>query len=274
MSLAVITDIDKRIDEYKTPPAEPSINLVGSKKDDRSPLPRIAKPLIDTPESIFNRTPEPKTIGGHAVQYIDHYSRSHGQSPVDGLSPRARKLLDKAETVVLTPKQKEVIATKGLGGLFGEWSQWLLASKIGWIFRHEYRRNITAVVLGSPYGDVGVIVDAIASISRLAVASLTQDKYGNVQRDVKLIIQTFTRTIIKLEAFKNEIGIHWTDVEKKQDCPEVDMILDALKRGLTDLLEAFGGYSEDLGLSQGDMRMAREAAVPSASNRPEMREMR
>ena len=116
-------------------------------------------------------------------------------------------------------------------------------------------------MLGSPYGDVGIIVDAIDSLTRLAVCSLQEDKYGNVQRDVKRIIQTLTMTVTKLETFKKSIGFHWTDVQAKRDSPEVDTILTALKEGLNQLIEAFGDYSEDLRLSQSEMRMARKAAT-------------
>jgi nucleoporin NDC1 len=134
---------------------------------------------------------------------------------------------------------------------------------------------MAAIVLGQPYGDVGVIVDAIDALTRFAVCSLKEDKYGNVQRDVKLIIRTFTNTVTKLEDFKKSIGVHWTDIEKIQESPETDTILVALKSGLEKLIEAFGDYSEDLRLSQSEMRMAREAATPapataSAPVRPEM----
>jgi nucleoporin NDC1 len=134
---------------------------------------------------------------------------------------------------------------------------------------------MAAIVLGQPYGDVGIIVDAIDGLTRFAVCSLKEDKYGNVQRDVKLIIRTFTTTVTKLEKFKQDLGVHWTDVEKKQQSPEADAILVALKGGLSQLVEAFGDYSEDLRLSQSEMRMAREAATPapapaSAPVRPEM----
>jgi nucleoporin NDC1 len=175
------------------------------------------------------------------------------------------------ESAVLTPTQKAVADAQGVGGLFKQWASWLLQSKMGWPFRQEYRRRISAVVLGSPYGDVGIIVDSIDSLTRLAVCSLGEDKYGNVQRDVKLIIQTLTKAVTKLEGFKTQLGFHWTDVERKPDCPEVDIILAALKGGLNELVTAFGDYSEDLRLSQSEMRMAREAATP-APKKPEMAE--
>lgn len=166
--------------------------------------------------------------------------------------------------MVLTPEQKQLMDAQGFTGLIGPWALWVIKSNLGWPFRQEYRRRIGAVVLGSPYGDVGIIVDAIDSLTRLSVCSLKEDKYGNVQRDVKLIIQTLTNTITQLEGFKTRLGIHWTDVNAVRESPEVDAVLAALKSGLGDLVEAFGDYSEDLRLSQSEMRMAREAATPAA----------
>ena len=63
---------------------------------------------------------------------------------------------------------------------------------------------------------------------------------GNVQRDVRLIIQTLTASVTKLESFKHTLPFHWTDVEKKAESPEIDTILAALKGGLAQLIEAFG----------------------------------
>lgn len=171
----------------------------------------------------------------------------------------------------MTPKQKGEVAKGGLGAFIRDWATWILKTNFGWPFRQEYRRRIANVVLGSPYGDIGIIVDAIDSLTRLAVCSLQEDKYGNVQRDVRKIIQTLTATVTKLEKFKTSIGFHWTDVEKKQQSPDADIILTALRGGLNQLIEAFGNYSEDLRLSQSEMRMAREAATPA---RQEMEERR
>ncbi len=238
----------------------------------------MGQPLKDglnQPGDLFSQPSKPGSTGPRVVQAVGNFAKSHGQSPPGAVSPRSRKLLEKAEEAVLTPEQKKALATQGLVGLFREWISWLLQTSAGKPFRQEYRRKMAAIVLGQPYGDVGIIVDAIDGLTRFAVCSLKEDKYGNVQRDVKLIIRTFTTTVTKLEKFKQDLGVHWTDVEKKQQSPEADAILVALKGGLSQLVEAFGDYSEDLRLSQSEMRMAREAATPapapaSAPVRPEM----
>lgn len=221
---------------------------------------------IKEPGDLFNK---PRKVS--ATNAVDKLARSYGQSPPGALSPKARKLLKQAEKIALTPEQQKKVDTAGFPGLFREWALWVIKSPVGWPFRQLYRRKLAAVVLGQPYGDVGIIVDAIESVTRFSVCSLKEDKYGNVQRDVKLIIQTLTNAILKLEAFKQNLGFHWTDTKKKTESPEVDLILEVLKSGLNELVEAFGDYSQDLRLSQSEMRMAREAATPMRKARkPEM----
>lgn len=267
----MINGIALRVSEYERPPtAAPTTTT--SQNDAIPGLPRLAPPIKDSlnkPGDLFSSSKPPARQS--ALQAVGEYAKNHGQSPSGGLSPKSRKLLEKVEGAVLTPEQKQALTSQGITGLFREWAMWLIRSSVGWPFRQEYRRRMAAIVLGSPYGDVGIIVDAIDSLTRFAVCSLTEDKYGNVHRDVKHIIQTFTSTITKLEAFRNKLGVHWTDIEGKQESPEVDVIVAALKSGLSDLVTAFGDYSEDLRLSQSEMRMAREAARPVAPQEMEQR---
>jgi nucleoporin NDC1 len=272
--LETITGVDKQIDEYER--ISTVEGKAKAKKEEPTPgLPRLGQPLkggIAKSGDLFESTPRPKSRGAGAAQYFDTISKSLGQS-TPRTSPTASNLLAKAEDAVLTPKQKEEVARDGFPALLRDLGTWFLQTRLGWPFRQEYSRRISKVVLGSPYGDVGIIVDAIDSLTRLAVSSLQEDKYGNVQRDVKKIIQTLTATVTKLEKFKTTIGFHWTDVEKKQESPEIDAILDALRNGLNQLIGAFGNYSEDLRLSQSEMRAARKAATP-APGRREMEEQR
>jgi len=280
--LDTINGIELRIIEYQNPPAavaDPKAKALGVKDPalppDPVPLPRISEPLKDglkAPGDIFSATPTGKTESQRAVEAVGRFAKRHGQSPPESLSPRSKQLLIKAESAVLTREQQEALSKQGLSGLFRAWFLVILKTSLGWPFRQEYRRKMAAVVLGTPYGDVGIIVDAIDALTRLAVCSLTEDKYGNVQKDVKTIIQTFTKAVTTLEEFKTRLGVHWTDVEHKQESPEVDTILAALKGGLNDLIGAFGDYSQDLRLSQSEMRMAREAATPM--HRPQMQEIR
>jgi len=119
------------------------------------------------------------------------------------------------------------------------------------------------VVLGSPNGDLSVIVNAIEAITRLAVCSLAEDPYGKVQSDIPTIIRTFTTTVTNLEHFLETLEVHWSDEDHVPgtEVPEVETLLRVLRDGLQELVAAFGDYDEALRLSKKDMRLARQAAI-------------
>jgi nucleoporin NDC1 len=266
--------MESRIIDYQRPPptvADAKAKALGvndpALPPDPTALPRIAEPLKDrlkAPGDIFTATPAGKTESQRAVEAVGRFAKRHGQSPPESLSPKSKQLLLKAESAVLTKQQQEALSKEGITGLFRNSFLVILKTSFGWPWRQEYRRKMAAVILGTPYGDVGIIVDAIDALTRFAVCSLAEDKYGNVQRDVKTIIRTFTKAINTLEEFKQKLGFHWTDVEPKQESPEADTILAALKGGLSELITHFGSYAQDLGLSLSEMRKAREAATAPA----------
>jgi hypothetical protein len=270
--LDVITGIEKRIADYERPPTK--ADDATSNKETPPNLPRLTQPLKDglqAPGDLFGK-PQRGSRTARVANDLSDTAKALGHSPEGNISPKARKLLESAEAAILTPDQKSKLESQGVVGLFREWAIKFLQTPAGIPFRQEYRRKLAAVVLGAPFGDVGIIVDAVDAVTRFSVASLTEDKYGNVQRDVPLIIRTLTTVITKLEKFKKSFVLHWTDVEKKRECPEVDAVLVALKAGLTELISAFGSYSQDLRLSHTEMRLAREAATPARA--PEMEQKR
>jgi len=264
--LDTIGEMEKRIAEYENP--TPALDLSSlPPKDDIKSLPRLTEPLksgLGENGDLFS-SPSRKATGFEAKLF------TRDQVSANNLSPRAKQLVSKAETALLTQEQRQTVSSSGFVGLLREPFAQFLHYSIGKPFRQQYRRKMAAVVLGQPFGDVGIIVDAVDSLTRFAVCSLSEDKYGNVQRDVKLIIRTFTTAVTKLEQFTKSAAFHWTDVESRRESPEVDTILAALKGGLEELVTAFGDYSEDLRLSQSEMRMAREAAAATRPQ-PEMGE--
>lgn len=256
--LEVVTGITKRIADHEQPPVKGDPTI---KKDTTPNLPRLTQPLQEVPPGdLFGKAPRGNRRN-RVEKELSETAKALGQSPEGNISPKARKLLESAESAILTPEQKAKIEAGGVVGLFRERATKFLQTPAGVPFRQEYRRKLAAIVLGHPFGDVGIIVDAVDSMTRFSVASLTEDKYGNVQRDVPLIIRTLTTVITKLEKFQRELKFHWTDVEKKKECPEVDAVLVAMKTGLTELINAFGDYSSDLRLSPAEMRAARDAAL-------------
>jgi nucleoporin NDC1 len=256
--------------EYQSQASPKPKVATGHKEEPVPALPRIGQPLKDG--DIFTASPRPSSKAGSFAQSVGKLIKDNGQTPPQ--SPPAVLDLIKAADKALGSKTNDGKPAEGFSALLREWTTLFLQSPVGWPFRQAYNRKIAAVVLGSPYGDVGIIVDAIDSLTILAVCSLKEDKYGNVQKDVRKIIQTLTATTTGLELFKNGIGTHWTDVLTKSESPEVDLVLTALKDALNYLIEAFGDYSEDLRLSRSELRLAREAArKPDAISEPKKVEM-
>lgn len=265
--LATIDGITFRISEYENPIVAPA----EAKEVPAGPgLPRLSTPLKQG--DIFIPSPKPKAASAAIAQavgsLVESRPRPSGQTPSKSLAVHGRELLKETTGVVLTPEQERAMTPEGIKDLLKSYAIQALQSPVGSPFRQEFRRRIAVIVLGSPYGDVGIIVDAVDALTRLCVCSLAEDPYGNVQRDVPAIIRTFTAIISKLEEFHGTLAFHWTDVEKKRNSPEVDTILAAFKDGLHQLIAAFGDYSEDLRLSQSDMSNARAAAT--AQTKPEM----
>ncbi|KAJ4307214.1 hypothetical protein N0V88_000593 [Collariella sp. IMI 366227] len=88
----------------------------------------------------------------------------------------------------------------------------VLHTALGWPFRRHYRRRLARAVLGEPYGEPSLYVNAAWAVGGLAVHSLREDKYGNVQRDVAGLVRSLTGLVGKLEGFRG-LKTDWTDVE-------------------------------------------------------------
>ncbi|KAK3345046.1 nucleoporin protein Ndc1-Nup [Neurospora tetraspora] len=175
------------------------------------------------------------------------------------LSPFAKRIVDAAKHQLLEV-QKAATGTDDTASLVRSYALKGLRKWVGIPFRQEYRRRITHAVLGGPYGEPSLYINAAYALSMLTSHSLQEDKYGNVQRDIATIIRTLTNVTKRLERFKEGFEVHWTDVEAVKECPEVDAILEALREALSTLIVEFGPYARDLRLTLTDMRLAREAA--------------
>lgn len=261
--LDVIQGMNIRIGEFQTPPA--AATPIQPLQNNIQSLPRISTPLRQ--ENILTRPPPPSSKLEMAKANVGTITKAYGHSPRSKLpsSPLAKKYLESAKEKVLTPEQQQAISPSGLQATYNFYLLQFLRSPFGQPFRRTLRRRACAVVLGTPYSQLSVIIDAIDSLTRLAISSLTEDSYGKVQTDVPVIIRAFTNTISSLEAFKQNLPVHWTDVEFQEQkggrrIEEVDMVISSLRSGLRELLEAFGGYADNLGLGIREVRIATEVA--------------
>lgn len=269
LCLDTIRSIERRIDEYGKPatPA-PGTELVSFAKQPRE---RISPPLKTDDVSV----PRPAARPSAVRDTVSKALTSPGKTPMESLLPKIKKGAVLVADRVMTGEQKEAIQPEALRGYLSTLSLRALALPfIGPMFQQTFDRQLARAVLGAPYAEISVYMNAAYALSHLAVYSLAEDKYGNVQRDVATIIRTFTAVIRKLETFRDGFPTHWTDMSHSRQCAEVTEVITALKDGLGALVEAFGPYSSDLRLSLADMRKAREAATRTQEGeQPEMQQV-
>jgi len=259
----LLKQIEDRIDEYGNPPpsaaAQPAqVSL---------PKQRVSAPLRQ--DIIFTKTGETAGLLGGVEKALDHIARAPGTSPVSELSPLARKTWRDTKDRMLSKEQQEALSPEHLRSEFGNWTTTLMQIEvIGGLFRHDFRTRLAGVVMGKPYAEPELYVNAIQALSHLSVHSLAEDQFGNVHRDVPTIIRAFTALIHKVEGLKHDFPLHWTDPSGSRDSPEVDQLLDALRSGLEQVIAKFEPFSHDLRLSLGDLRLAKEVMVKPKQEEP------
>ncbi|KAF4807779.1 Nucleoporin NDC1 [Colletotrichum siamense] len=270
LCLEVVKSIEKRIDEYGKPPAAPAPPVEPEQVRARS-----SAPLKEDP--IFQSKPANKSMRGEVEKALTSVGRHPGHSPVSQLSPLAKKTLRGARDKVLSKEQQEALSSPQLRTQIQTWALTIVGNEyVGWIFRQEFRNRLTAVILGSPYSELSQYINAVDVLSLFLVNSIQEDKFGNVHRDVASVIRNFTVIINKIEAFKANFPVHWTDIHGSRATPEVDGVLSALKTGLAQVVVEFEPYASDLRLSRTDIRLAKEAsteASPTEEDRPLLPEM-
>ena len=266
--LAIIRSVEQRIDSYGKPPPPPAAPQPVDAQAAQS-HPRAAQP--PKTEDVWRQPAPIQGVRGSVVRAVDSVTRTTGKTPAEIVGPQAIKHAQEMKDRLLTDEQKELLSTDGVSGGFRALGLWFVRIPfVGYFFQQTFGRRLVAAVLGLPYGELSVYANAAFALSQLAVSSLTEDKYGNVQRDVPELIRTFTIVIKKLERFRDKLPEHWTDVEHDRRSGDFDQLLDAFKTALGRLLEAFGPYSTDLRLSRADMRLAREAAVKQPAEREDV----
>ncbi|KAK4189932.1 putative nuclear envelope protein ndc1 [Podospora australis] len=251
--LKTLKEIEDRVALYGRP-ALPATTTT----DDSLPEKR---PTTEQPreDDIFQTTPK-KSSGFR--ESVERTAQSLATSPgqPSHLKPAATQFAQTAKQKLLQAQQ-QATGTDNPESLFKDLGTKFIKSNLGWPFRQLYSQRLANAVLGAPFGEPSLYINAVYAISLLSTYSVTEDKYGNVQRDVAAIIRTLTTITRKLEDFTRELPPHWTDVDgTPRTCQEVDEILHALKEALSSLLDTFSPWARDLRLSLTDMRLAREAA--------------
>lgn len=248
LCLDIVNEIGTRIDFHsKSPEAPVKEPVLPPTKEARSLQVNDDHFLLATPKK---RSTIDNIVGMAAAQSPGQESR---------LSPLVQKGFSGAKGFV-GEVVSQATSSEELDSPFQKWPRRFLESPIGAAFRQTYDRRITSVILGTPYGEPSQIINAISALTRLALLSLVEDSYGNVQRDVSSIVRAFTAATVKLGKFKADFPVHWTDLGGSKECSDVDAVLTTLKEALRQLMEGFEPYARDIRLSFADVRLAREAA--------------
>ena len=263
LSLGNILAINNRIAEFRnpTPKTAPQQQQVTIET-----LPRISSTNVRQ-EIIFTNAPPPANRREKIEAGVGTLAKSYGQSPQ---SPQPRKFLEiqRSETSkylnstrqkLLTQGQQETFSKSGLLAQYNEYVMRFLRSPVGFPFRKTLQRRISTCVLGTPYSDFNLIIDSINILSALAQASLVEDPYGKVATDVPLLIRAFVSTISTIESFVRELQPHRTDVDYKEEnrkVEEVEMVVTALKEGLSVLVGSFEEYAGELGMGKDEIKAA------------------
>lgn len=255
LCLGEVLEISNRIAEYQhpTPKAAPQITI--------ETLPRISSTTIRQ-DNIF-RNPQAPSTGTIAKSYGQAPQPPKPMETIQHLRSSTAGYLNQAQQKLLTQGQQETFSKSGALTLYNDYLIRFLHSPAGYPFRQTLKRKIRTVVLGTPYSALHPIIDSITTLSTLAKASITEDPYGTVAKDVPLLIRAFVSTISTIENFVSTLQPHWTDVEFSEtdrQVEEVEMIMKALKAGLRDIVAEFDAYTTELGMAAGEIRTAKAVA--------------
>lgn len=255
----VLKGMEERIDSYgKAPVPAAAVPTATEVRPARGAFRHVSG------EDVLLAAPGNKSLRSEVERMLRNEAVSSGQG--SRLSPMVGKGVSQARGYV-EDVARQATGAESPDNPFQYWTRRILDSPVGLPLRQTFEGRINTAVLGGPYGEPSLFINAISALTMLAIFSLTEDSYGNVQRDVSSMIRMFTVVTTKLEGFKAEFPLHWTDFDGKRECEDIDAILKTLKEGLRQLLRAFGPFARDLRLTFADVRLAREAAGLPAKDR-------
>lgn len=217
-------------------------------------VPQIAPPLKDA--QITAPAPPPEGRLQKIEWTTSQIARAHS-SPQNAEKSVAREYLKKGQAQ-LTER------TQQAESLWTTYFNKFTCSPFGWPFRASLARTANVVVNGAPYSRQSTILNAITTLTNLAVNSLKEDEYGQYNEQVPEIVRIFTAAIRKIEQFMQGLPIASSDIEtlskpvaERKNVPEVMVVQEALKGGLERVLGAFNEYLGGMGMSRSEIMEAK-----------------
>jgi nucleoporin NDC1 len=230
-ALKVLKDLDTRVTPPK-PPTEPS----KEKQKPTEQLPKIVPEVRGG--NIFAVTP-PGSTAKRLQSFVGGEMKRLGSSPETW-----RPQLDKAVKMIEQSKPELANSVK----------KDLQQSPAGTFFKTTNAAKINAEVLGSPNSSAALLVDAVEAVTRMLLASLQEDVYGNSIKCVPSAVKQFTTSITLTEAFVD------ANPPGQGNIADVQVLLARLKSGLRELLSAFQVYLNDQALGIAELNAAKRAS--------------
>ncbi|KAL8915780.1 MAG: hypothetical protein Q9172_006668 [Xanthocarpia lactea] len=257
-----IEGINVRIAAYGQPSAQQQAQ---SRPQEVQSLPRIGTPLkegqvlMDPPPPSSRREMVESKVGSFAksIGTNNPPPPSYGGNPI---SPKTQQYLEAARNKLLSREQQQAITPAHVQSQFNVYLTRFLQSWLGHPFRQTFARRVQSIVFGQPFSELASILDAVESLTNLATASIIEDDYGMVAKDIPKILRTFILTYQQLERFTATLPVHWTDVqfsEEMRRTEDVLVVLSKLRCGLGELVRTFGGFEAEVGIEKRDLRVAR-----------------
>jgi nucleoporin NDC1 len=260
-----LTGIQDRIKAFKEGDTKPTAPVAAPQ-----PLPADGIQIRASKDSAIRSSRAPATFRHQAANVANNLVREAGSHP--GAVPPPHRLLESGARRLLTQEQFDSIAPDALYARGDGMVDKFLSLTVAEPLCQPFGRRVQSVICGSPTSRASMIVDAVSSLSALAVHSLRQDSPGQVQKSIGPLLRIIAATITDIQNFIRTAPPHWTDVRFKstdrEDLPEdVAAILAALKSGLEEILRAFEEYFGTLGVSREEARVwramvAREELLP------------
>ncbi|KAI4258212.1 MAG: hypothetical protein L6R42_005231, partial [Xanthoria sp. 1 TBL-2021] len=235
--LQTIQGVNARINGYGQPSPQQQAQ---SRPQEVQSLPRIGTPLKEG--QVMMNPPPPSSRREMVETKVGSFAKSIGNNPPSSygnpLSPKTQQYLEAARNKLLTPEQQQAITPAHVQSQYNTYMTRFLQSRFGQPFRQTFARRVQSIVFGQPYSELTLIVDAVESLTNLATASIKEDAYGKVAKDIPLILRTYIITYQTMERFTATLPVHWTDVHFSEDqrrTEDVLIVLSALRNGLQEL---------------------------------------
>ena len=230
-------------------------------------LPRLSAPLKEG--QILRARPSATNRTEAVEDTVGSFAKSIGESPD---SSPLYYILVHFGAVFLSEETRKALGWDSIVRVSKDIGIRALGSHVAAAFRETFARRVSMTVLGSPRGDLRPILLSINSVAQLAIEGVQEDTYGTVSKDVALILRTFANTVDRIDKFVRECPVPWSDVgfreEGGREVEEVELVLFHLRMALRKLLEGYGQFAMDMGLSPSEVREARKAAgLPPAAAR-------